>query len=120
MPSPQNDALSALAIKSIPILLGIIIAGGGYYLARIDSRITSLENLFLGTQRSLGELDVLLKQYPDLEKTIYQTREDVAGLKAGQAQIQTQIKDNHSDLKEQLNSMEYQMHQIIPAIKKEK
>jgi hypothetical protein len=55
----SNDPLAALAIKSIPYLLAIIIAGGGYYLARIDSRIASLESLFFGTQRSIGELDAL-------------------------------------------------------------
>lgn len=106
----SNDPLAALAIKSIPYLLAIIIAGGGYYLARIDSRIASLESLFFGTQRSIGELDALLKKYPDLEKTISQTREDIAGLKSSQEHIQTQIKDDHYDLKQQLNSIQFQVH----------
>jgi hypothetical protein len=112
----SNDPLAALAIKSIPYLLAIIIAGGGYYLARIDSRIASLESLFSGTQRSIGELDALLKKYPDLEKTISQTREDIAGLKSSQEYIQTQVKDNHYDLKQQLNNIQHQIH-TIPGIK---
>jgi hypothetical protein len=106
----SNDLLSALAIKAIPYLLMIIIAGGGYYLTRIDSRIAAIESLFSGTQRSLGELDALLKKYPDLEKTIYQTREDIAGLRSSQENIQTQIKENHYDIKQQLNNMQNQIH----------
>jgi hypothetical protein len=112
----SNDPLAALAIKSIPYLLALIIAGGGYYLARIDSRIASLESLFFGTQRSIGELDALLKKYPDLEKTISQTREDIVGLKSSQEYIQTQLKDNHYDIKQQLNNIQNQIH-TIPGIK---
>ncbi len=112
----SNDPLVALAIKSIPYLLAIIIAGGGYYLARIDSRIASLESLFFGTQRSIGELDALLKKYPDLEKTISQTREDIAGLKSSQEYIRAEVKDNHYDIKQQLNNIQNQIH-TIPGIK---
>lgn len=113
----SNDLLASLAIKSIPYLLVIIIGGGGYYLSRIDSRIASLESLFSGTQRSIGELDALLKKYPDLEKTISQTREDIAGLKSSQEYVQTKIKDNHYDLKQQLNNIQNQIH-TIPGVKR--
>jgi hypothetical protein len=89
----------------------------GYYLARIDSRIASLESLFSGTQRSIGELDALLRKYPDLEKTISQPREDIAGLKSSQKYVQMQIKDNHYDIKQQLNNIQNQIH-TIPGVKR--
>jgi hypothetical protein len=94
-------AILRLSMKIVGSLLAIIIALIGAVYWGIDSRLKSLEDHFQAAIVASADVKHLLNETPNLKQTINETHDAVIRLQDSSAQV-----------KEQLNSMQSQIHQI--------
>ena len=107
----MTDSLRILALQSSPYcsfpqksflgLFAIIIALIGVAYWGIDARLKSLEDHFQTAIVSSADVKHLLNETPNLKQTINETHDAVI-----------RLQDSSSQVKEQLNSMQSQIHQI--------
>jgi hypothetical protein len=105
--APPSDSIAAIvailrfSTKIVTILLGTIIAliGAAYW--GIDSRLKSLEDHFQAAVVASADVKHLLVESPNLKQTINETHDAVI-----------RLQDSSAQMKEQLNSMQSQIHQI--------
>jgi hypothetical protein len=104
--APSDSIAAIIAIlrfstKIVTILLGAIITliCAAYW--GIDSRLKSLEDHFQAAVVASADVKHLLAESPNLKQTINETHDAVI-----------RLQDSHAQMKEQLNSMQNQIHQI--------
>ena len=68
------------ASELIQILLGTLVAGGGYWLSRLAQDVRELEERIVGCQTSLPEKYVLKEDYKHDIAEIKQTLKDIFAL----------------------------------------
>jgi hypothetical protein len=94
-------AILKLSMKIVGSLLAIIIALIGTAYWGIDSRLKSLEDHFQAAIVASADVKHLLTESPNLKQTINETHDAVI-----------RLQDSHAQMKEQLDSMQNQIHQI--------
>jgi hypothetical protein len=99
-------AILKLSMKIVGGLLAIIIIaliGTAYW--GIDSRLKSLEEHFQAAILASADVKHLLTESPNLKQTINETHDAVI-----------RLQDSHAQMREQLNSMQNQIHQILSNV----
>jgi hypothetical protein len=100
-PSAAIIAILRLSTKIVSGLLAIIIALISLVYWGIDSRLKSLEDHFQAAIIASSDVKHLLNETPNLKQTINETHDAVI-----------RLQDSSVQVKEQLNSMQSQIHQI--------
>jgi hypothetical protein len=124
MPPARNDPLAGLATKSVPFLLGILIAMGAYFFVQIDNRVKSLETKYDDAQKSAGRVEYLLAKSPNLEREVHEmhaiiisTLPDIQKTGNDTHDRVIRLEERAQDLKDQLSNVQNQVHKI-PGVPK--